>query len=51
MYKENINQVFDKLNEFIKNNSINHKKIEKLSDENLNKAYKDAVMKIRRSPL
>ena len=36
------------LKEFIKNNSINHEKIKKLSDENLNKAYKDAVMEIQR---
>jgi len=40
-----------KLKEFIKNNSINHEKIKKLSDENLNKAYKDAVMEIQRSLL
>ena len=38
----------EKLKEFIKNNSINHEKIKKLSDENLNKAYKDAVMEIQR---
>jgi len=37
-----------KLKEFIENNSINHEKIKKLSDENLNKAYKDAVMDIQR---
>jgi uncharacterized protein YecT (DUF1311 family) len=40
-----------KLEEFIKYNSINHKKIKKLSDENLNKAYKDAVMEIQSSLL
>ena len=40
-----------KLEEFIKNNSINHEKIKKLSDENLNKAYKDAVMEIQSSLL
>jgi hypothetical protein len=37
-----------KLKEFIKNNSINHEKIKKLSDDNLNKAYKDALMEIQR---
>ena len=42
------NRSKEKLKKFIKNNSINHEKIKKLSDENINKAYKDAVMEIQR---
>ncbi len=37
-----------KLKDFIENNSINHEKIKKISYENLNKAYKDAVIEIQK---